>query len=324
MAMRKNHRYGERLDEKVSSRLKLRDLRMLLAVAEQGSMAKAAGLLSMTQSGVSRAIADLEHALGVSLFDRTAKGVEPTRYGRAMLKGGVAIFDELRQSVAEIEHLADPASGGLRVGCTEPMSWGIVPAIIDRIVQKYPRVSFEVMQGAPQKLIFVDVRERKIELALGAIASELPAEEFESEVLFEERRFVVAGQSSHWAGRRRLTVPELVDAQWVIPTRDSPARILLEELFRTSGLPAPRVSLVSFHIPLHIALLSTGRFLSVLPVSMLQFSAKRMALKMLPIELPVHSAPVGITTLKGRTMSPIGRLFVEHARAVTKPIADRR
>src|SRR4029078_9009147 len=115
------------LHDRVSHRLKLRDLRLLLAVVEWGSMAKAAAHLNLTQSGVSKAITELEHTFGVRLFDRTAQGAEPTLYGRALLKGGVAVFDELRQSVNAIEHLADPTIGQLRLGCTEPMSWAIVP-----------------------------------------------------------------------------------------------------------------------------------------------------------------------------------------------------
>ena len=313
-----------KLHERVRSRLKLRDIRLLLAVAEHGSMASAAGELNMTQSGVSRAIADLEHTLGVSLFDRTAQGVEPTPAGRAMLRGGIAMLDDLRQSVAEIEHLSDPASGELNLGCTEPMTWGIVPAIIDRMVQRYPRASFQLIQGDPQRLRFTDVRERRIELAMGALVGGLRVDDLETEMLFEDYRFVVAGRSSPWASRRKVAVSDLVDAHWVITTLDSPGRVVLDELFRANGLPAPRVSLSSYSLPLHIALLSTGRFLTVLPQSMLQFCAKPMALRILPIELPARAVPVGITLLKGRTVSPIARLFIEHARAVTKPLAIRR
>src|SRR5512141_920090 len=96
------------LHDRVSHRLKLRDLRLLLALDEWGSMAKAAAHLNLTQSGVSKAISELEHTFGVRLYDRTPKGIEPTAYGRALLKGSVAVFDELRQSVNAIEHLADP------------------------------------------------------------------------------------------------------------------------------------------------------------------------------------------------------------------------
>ncbi len=97
--------------DRIARRMKLHDLRILMAVAQAGSMNKAAVFLHMTQSAVSRSIAELERTVGVRLLDRTARGVEPTEYGRAMLECGVAVFDDLRQGAKKIEFLTDPALG---------------------------------------------------------------------------------------------------------------------------------------------------------------------------------------------------------------------
>ena len=83
------------------NRLKLHELQVLLAVAQAGNMAKAAAQLALSEPAVSRTISDMENTLGVSLFDRSSKGVEPTAYGRALIKRGVAVFDELRQGIRE-------------------------------------------------------------------------------------------------------------------------------------------------------------------------------------------------------------------------------
>ena len=114
-------------------RLKLRQLEILLAVADTGSMAKAAARLAVTQPAISRAIADAEHALGVPLFDRSTQGVNPTQYGHALLKRGVAAFDEIDQGIKDIEFLADPTSGELRIGTPAGISEGIVLAVINII-----------------------------------------------------------------------------------------------------------------------------------------------------------------------------------------------
>ena len=84
--------------------LKLRDLNVLLTVARCGSMGKAAAQLSISQPAVSKAIAEMEHALGARLLDRTPRGVEPTVYARALLDHSVIAFDELRQAVRQIEN----------------------------------------------------------------------------------------------------------------------------------------------------------------------------------------------------------------------------
>jgi DNA-binding transcriptional LysR family regulator len=286
-------------------------------------MAKAAAQLNLTQSGVSKAIAELEHTFGIRLFDRTAQGAEPTLYGRALLKGGAAVFDELRQSINTIEHLADPTTGELRIGCTEPMAWGLVPQVIDHLVRQYPRFSFHVTQSDPGSLRYRDLPERKVELAIGRLIGSLPDDTIHAEVLYHEKVFVVAGAQSPWAARRKIKLAELVNESWTLPTPDGVARSILEEAFQASGLPPPRVNTISFSIPLHNALLASGNFLGVLPRSLLYFGANLVSFKVLPLDLPARPGPVGIMTLKNRTPSPLAQFFIDHVRDITKSLARK-
>src|SRR5262245_2637126 len=128
--------------EHISHRLKLRQLRVLAAVAQCGSMAKAADHLAITQPVVSKAIADLENALGVRLLDRGPKGVEPTFYGRALLKRSIAIFNDLRASVSEIEFLADRAAGELRIGAIELVAAGLLDRKSTRLNSSHLGISY--------------------------------------------------------------------------------------------------------------------------------------------------------------------------------------
>src|SRR6185369_12199777 len=98
-------------DHHIGRRLRLRDLHVFFTVIELGSLAKAAAQLRVSQPAVSQLIADLEHATGARLFDRSSRGVSPTIYGRALLVRGRAAFDELKQGIREIEFLSDPAAG---------------------------------------------------------------------------------------------------------------------------------------------------------------------------------------------------------------------
>src|SRR5262247_982283 len=116
--------------DRIERRLKLHDMRVLISVVDAGSMHKAAERLATSQPAVSRAISDLEHALGVRLLDRSPRGIEPTQYGRAIIKRGVAVFDELRQGVKDIEFLTDPTAGELRIGTTESLATGLVFAVV--------------------------------------------------------------------------------------------------------------------------------------------------------------------------------------------------
>ena len=128
--------------------MKLHDLHVLMAVAQVGSMRKAAALLNTTQPAISRSIAQLEHTFGVRLLDRSPQGIEPTQYGHALLRRGVAVFDELKKSGQDIEFLSNPEAGELRIGSTPTLVEGIALVVVDRLLRRYPRVVYHVVPEA--------------------------------------------------------------------------------------------------------------------------------------------------------------------------------
>jgi len=103
-------------------------------------MAKAARELGVSHPAVSEVIADLEHTLGVKLLDRSAQGVEPTIYGDALLKRSVAVFDELKQSIRDIEFLSEASVGEVRIGWMEGPWFTLLPDVILRFSKRYPRI----------------------------------------------------------------------------------------------------------------------------------------------------------------------------------------
>ena len=125
---------------RLGKRIKLRDLHILQAAAEAGSMVKAASDLAMSQPAVSYAVAEMEHALGVPLLERSSQGVTPTIYGEVLLERSRVVFNELRLGINEIGSLADPSVGELRLGTTPPMS-AIASAVFNRLVPRYPRMT---------------------------------------------------------------------------------------------------------------------------------------------------------------------------------------
>src|SRR5258705_7103438 len=130
-------------ESQIGRRLKLRDLHAFFTAVQRGSMSKAAQQLGVSQPAVSEAIADLEHALGVRLLDRRPQGVEPTMYGGALLRRSAAVFDELKQGIRDIEFLADPTAGELKIGCPEAIA-AILPPILESFSRQYPDVILDV------------------------------------------------------------------------------------------------------------------------------------------------------------------------------------
>jgi DNA-binding transcriptional LysR family regulator len=312
-----------KLADRIGRRLKLRDLNILLAVARCGSMAKAARDLATSQSVVSKAIADLEHEFGVRLFDRSPRGVEPTLYGRALIGRGVTVFDELKQGAAEIEFLADSTVGELRIGCTEWLAAGFVPMVVETLSHRYPRLVFHIEHAHTATLDYRELRDRSFDLVLARIPSPFAEKDLEADVLFEEPIFVVAGANTKWARRRKLALAELVGEPWLLTPANTLPRALVEEAFRAHGLAVPTPHVVSYTYHLRNSLVALGRYLTVVPASLLHFNPAKLPIKALPIAMPVRPRPVAIVRLKHRTLSPVAKLFIDCAHEVAKPLAKK-
>jgi DNA-binding transcriptional LysR family regulator len=309
--------------DRIGRRIKLRDLRVLVAVAHAGSISRAADHLAISHPVVSRTIADLEHTLGVRLFDRSSRGVEPTPYGLAFLDCGIAMFDDLRSGLQRIEFLSGATSGEVRVGGTDVVMSGFIAAVIERLARRYPKMVFQTDQGDPEFLREL-LRQRKVDLIMARRYEAAGDEDLVSEDLFEDPLLVAAGPRSRWTGRRRIKLSELRDEPWIMPAPGSALSMLVAESFRSIGLAPPASTVMSNSIPLRNRLLATGRYLSFLPRSILHFGTPPPRVRILPVSLPGITPPIALFTLRNRTLNHAANLFIEQAREAARSVADRR
>lgn len=302
-------------ERRVGRRLKLRDLQVLMAVAKCGSMGKAAAELSVSQPAISKAIADMESALGVRLLDRGQQGVVPTIYARALLDRGVVVFDELKQAVRHIEFLANPTEGELRVGSTIAIGMTFLSVVVDRLSRQYPRIVFHLLAGETG-LMYRALDERRVDLVIAPAYAHMIKQYMQADALYKERLVVVASAQSSWTRRRKLELVELANETWTLPPLDTLEGTGIAEAFRAQGLDVPRATVFTSTVPVRNGLLATGRFLSIVPESAATFAADNAPFKVLPVDLPTTRRTVGIITLKNRTLSPLAQLFVDCAREV--------
>lgn len=311
-----------RWNDRIGRRIKLSDLHILLAVAQSGSMAKAASELAISHPVISRSISELEHTLGVRLLERNPRGVELTESGRAILNRSHAAFDELRQGVKDIEFLADPTAGEVRIGTTPPLAASFVSAVVDRLAKRYPRIMFHVTveEDDVQRR---NLNDRRHDLLVSRKHGVAEAQ-LSFEILFESPYVVAAGHKSPWIGRRHIKLADLMNESWLLPAPNHPVGSFVADAFRASGLDYPRATVVTAALEIRANLLRTGRYLSIVPAFWLQFPDRHPFIRKLPIELPVASGPIGIATLKNRKPSPVVQRFIECAREVAKPLATRK
>jgi len=300
-------------DSQIGRRLSLRDLHLFFTVVEQGSMAKAALQLGISQPNVSEVIADLEHTLGARLFDRRPRGVEPTLYGKALLKRTRAVFDELRQGISEIEFLADPALGEVRIGCPPAAMATFLPHLIQKFSVAYPKAVLRISELLAVNSCAV-LRERTndlhLEWCVPPFSRDDAGNDVNVEYLFDDHLVIVAGLRSRWARRRKIDLAELHAERWMLGTPNTANYAHIAEAFRARGLDMPKVALETLSVPLRTHLLASGRFIGAMPKSL----ACQSPVKILPVELPVQPWPFAIFTLKDRTLSSAVDRFIAHLR----------
>ena len=288
-------------DSQIGRRLRLRDLYVFLTVAQCGSMAKAAAQLGVSHPTVSEVIADLEHSFGVRLFDRSARGVEPTIYGDALLKRSIAAFDELKQSGRDIAFLSDPTKGELRIGSAESVSAAILPQILERFSREYPEVIVNVdavVTGTPEIPM---LRDRKLDLVLvrmRPLTESTLADNLNIEKLFDEKLVIVAGAHSRWARRRAIDLRDLVDAPWILTPADNWTYVMVMEAFRARGLDMPNVKMRTLSVHIRTSLITRAEFITALPLSVVHHYGATLSLKILPVDIPFQQWPIAIVTLE--------------------------
>lgn len=311
-------------DNQFGRRLKLRDLHVFFTVVETGSMARAAVQLGVSQPTVSETIADLEDSYGVRLFDRGPRGVEPTLYGAALHKRCMAAFDELKQSGRDIEHLADPKAGELRIGCQEALLAAILPPIVQRFSILYPRVTLHVDDVPSPAVQLAELRNRKYDVVLARIVRPLTMEtDFRLETLFNDQVVIAASYRNPLARRRKVDIADLAGEPWMLTPKDTWVYSHVVQAFDSRGIAMPKPLLLSLSVPLRCHLVTDSGYITAFAATVLQLNAARYGLKSLRVDLPQRPWPAILITPRNRTLNPLVERFIECTRTVVKSIKIR-
>ena len=302
------------LASRLARRLRLRDLHTLLVVLECGSMAKAAGVLALTQPAVSKAMQEMEAELGVPLLERDARGVRPTVFGEAMAARARAMVDELGQGARDLAHLADPDVGEVRIGTTEPMTFTVAEAI--RLVARdRPRITFEVEISDTGSLL-ADLRARRLDVVVTRYGFGATDDELEAAWLFRVPLVAVADRRNPLLRRKALTLADVMEEPWTLSPPDTFLGRLVAAAFRREGLPLPPAAATSVSIAMRLSLIAGGRYLSMLPRTMLHHPTNASWLRALDVTVEDSEGAIAALTLKRRWMpGPVG-LFLEAVKAV--------
>ena len=303
---------------RIGSRIKLRDLSVLMAIADSGSMAKAATKLGISHPAISKTISDIEATLGVRLLDRGSKGTELTAHGEVLRRCGINIFDEIQQGLRSLHHLSDPNSGEVRLGCTDIILNSLVTPIVRSFASDHPGVQLDVKLANPGEHQLQQLCERQIDLLITRATA--PQGDFSSESLFKEPFVFVVGKKSKFARRPRTALKDIMNCRWVLPPYDSAPGALVAAVFEANGLSPPRPAVKTIAIQFTVSLIASGEFVGILPRSVAALSAYQAALTVLPLKATGPTISAEIVFLKDRTLSPAVAAFIERAKKVVRSL----
>ena len=301
-------------EERIGRRLKLRDLHTLQVVSEAGSMAKASKQLGLSQPAISKAIAEMEHALGAALLERSSVGVELTPCGSLLVERARVVFDEVRQGVKDIQHVSDPTRGEVRVGATEPLTV-IVAEIINRLSQTHPRITYSVTISDTTTLMR-ELRERNLDIVITRWTYRNASDDLVAEPLYNNPLGVLVHRRHPLLRHKRLKLEDLMDERWTLSPQDSFLGQIVEEEFKRRKLAYPKATVTSISIYMRLTLLASGKYLTMLPVSMLRHPADKAWLRALPVKFDDTPGNVAAITLKRRRTMGAVELFQRASRDI--------
>jgi len=287
-----------------------RRVRAFVALAEQHHMPSVARSLGITQPAVSIAVRQMEDSIGVALFERTARGMIPTRAGVALALRLKRALAELRHAVADIAALRGVTQGTVTVGALPLGRTRLLPESIAGVVGKYPGLRVATLEGTFETLA-ASLRAGDIDFILGALRPSDYARDLEGEPLADEELAIVARRGHPWTQRKRIQARELGHARWVLPRANTPTRMLFELALAKRGLPLPNVIVETSDLAVLRGVLLNSNLLTAISPRQIAFELSGGLLAVLPIALHETRRPIGITRRADSLPSPGARILMD-------------
>jgi len=264
---------------------------------------RAAEALHMTQPAASKLLLQLETTLGVPLFVRHARGVEPTAYGEVLVRHARAVLTELRNARDEVSALRSGLSGQVAIGTEATAATGLVPRAVALLKRRFPQVSVGIELAFSETLVRL-VQLGKLDIAVARIRNVREHAELHYEPLQEAEHAMVARAGHPLAGRQRLGLEDLVSQTWVVPPEGNVMRSGLALLFLERHLPFPKQVVETAALPVIMALLQMSDMVAPLPSEVVRPYCGSGPLRMLSLRLDLRLGPAGIVTRRDQNLSP--------------------
>ncbi|KAF1721829.1 LysR substrate-binding domain-containing protein [Pseudoxanthomonas wuyuanensis] len=286
-----------------ASRLKTRHLLLLLHLYEQRSVLRAAEAANMTQPAASKLLAEMESLLGVPLFDRHARGVEPTWYGQVLIRRARSALSEIGRGYDEIASLRSGLTGQAAIGTVVNPGTNLVPQAIAAIKRDFPGILIRVEMDYSRPLV-AKLLDGQLDIVIGRIIGPEGAGELQFEPLADEPHSVIVRAGHPLAGRSQVSHADLLEYGWIMPPAASVLRARLDSMFLEYGLSPPQNIVETASLPVIIHLLRHSDLLAALPAESVAPYLQTAQMNVVAIDLGVRMESFGIIRRRDQLLSP--------------------
>ncbi|KII29280.1 MULTISPECIES: LysR family transcriptional regulator [Pseudomonas] len=298
----------------IHSRLRLRQLRLMLALQEFGSLRRAADHIGMTQPAATKMLHEAEDLLGVELFERLPRGMRSTPFGETVIYYARMVFAELSGMREELVALQSGNLGRVAVGAIPALASGLLTRTIATLKQSHPRLSMSIQVDTSDVLVQALLQDQ-LDIVLGRIPPGARAEELLFDSLGEEELCVIAGAQNPLAQEKHLGWAELQNMTWVLQQQPSPMRAIINQVFHNARVDIPNSIVETTSIMTLLSLIQQTDMLGVTPVSVVEDYPGRDLLAVLPIKFEARLPPYGLITRRHRIQSSAMQAFMNSVRA---------
>jgi DNA-binding transcriptional LysR family regulator len=300
-----------------ASRLKTRHLLLLLHLYEQRSVLRAAEAANMTQPAASKLLSEMEGILGVPLFERHARGVEPTWYGQVLIRRARAALSEIGRAHDEIAAMRSGRMGQAAIGTVVNPGTTLVPQAIAAVKRDFPDILIRVEMDYSRPLV-AKLLDGQLDIVIGRILGPEGAGDLEFEPLADEPHSVIVRTGHPLTQRSGLTHADLIEYGWIMPPAASVLRTRLDSMFLEHGLAPPQNIIETASLPVIIHLLRHSDLLTALPAESVAPYLQTAQMQVLPIELGVRMEFFGIIRRRDQQLSPGAERVLESLRATAR------
>ncbi|MET4578127.1 LysR family transcriptional regulator [Ottowia thiooxydans] len=304
-------------DERIVSRLKMRHLSAVLAIARAGSLQKASQELALSQSAVSKTLTEAEELVGLKLFERSANGVRPTLVGEVIIRYSANVTANTKQASDEFRALLRGESGKLTVGIFTPVAWwDALSACIYDFQKLAPMARLTIRQGGIEDLM-ASLRDNELDIVLGRWNEERPPGNISVIPLLDDGgpRFVTRADHPLIGGP--VSLEQLMAFPWFLPEPPNILLTALEATLEAAGLSLPNRVIYSHAYTINLAVCERTDMISILPAYVLPRIRTLYGLRPLEIDLPLKTVPLSAFVNADKPMEPTTKKFLDRLKEIS-------